>query len=321
MTRARLLNLVGIAIGIAGVAFVVVRIIRDRHDIADALAAADPVWLVVAFLSGLCAMSLIGVNWLWIMSAAGAHTTLRRGMSWYFVGQLGKYVPGGIWPIVGQAELAHRGATPRPVAYTSTAISMAATFLGAAVVGAATGLYALDDQRWIAAALAGGLVVAFGIYLVPSARAALATLAGRIARRPVRLPAPPWIATLIGRHLPVWFFFSGMSIFTVAALDTPLDARLVFRLIAVTCLSWMAGFVIIGLPGGIGVRETVFISMMTAPLGAGTAVSVAVVSRAVSVAVDLLGAAMSVPFARTASTPATAPIDADHDDPNRYAAP
>lgn len=310
MNRARLLNLVGVAIGVAGLVFVGVRIVRDRDEIADALDEAQFGWLVVAFVSGLAAMALIGINWLWIMRAAGADAPRRRGMSWYFVGQLGKYVPGGIWPIVGQAELAHRGATPRTVAYSSTAVSMAATFLGAAVVASVTGLWALEDDRWIPAVLGAALVVGFVLYCRAPVRATLERLVTRLTKRSMRLPAPIWVTEVIARHLPVWVLFSGMSIGTVAALGEALDTTLVVRLIAVTCLSWMAGFVIIGLPGGIGVRETIFISLMTAPLGAPLAVSVAVVSRVVSVAVDLAGAAISVPVARTGP-----------ENPNRYAAP
>ncbi|HYN32974.1 MAG TPA: hypothetical protein VES40_10130, partial [Ilumatobacteraceae bacterium] len=108
-------------------------------------------------------------------------------------------------------------------------------------------------------------------------------------------------------------------IFSARALGVPLDTDLVVTLIYATCVSWIAGFVIIGLPGGLGVREAVFISMMTAPLGAGVAVSVAVISRVVSVAVDLLGAAISVPVSRTAPPP---PIDrGEAETATSYAAP
>ncbi len=119
--------------------------------------------------------------------------------------------------------------------------------------------------------------------------------------RELRLPDAAWFAGIVARYLPVWVLFSGMNIFSARALGATLDADLVVTLIYATCVSWIAGFVIIGLPGGLGVREAVFISMMTAPLGAGLAVSVAVISRVVSVAVDLLGAAISVPVSRTAT--------------------
>jgi uncharacterized membrane protein YbhN (UPF0104 family) len=97
----------------------------------------------------------------------------------------------------------------------------------------------------------------------------------------------------------------------------------VVELIFVTCVSWMAGFVVVGVPGGIGVRETIFISMTTATLGAGVAVSTAVLSRVVSIAVDLLGAGVSATIARTAPAVAVATVDdrADAVALDRYAAP
>jgi carbohydrate-binding DOMON domain-containing protein len=71
------------------------------------------------------------------------------------------------------------------------------------------------------------------------------------------------------------------------------------------------------------VRETIFISMTTATLGAGVAVSAAVLSRVVSIAVDLLGAAASATLARTAPALEAATVD-DRSEAvtlDRYASP
>ena len=319
MTRSRLVNVLGTAIGVAGLVFVAVRIGRDREAIADAVESSEPGWLIVAVVVGLAAMTLLGVNWLVIVRQGGAPAPWRRGLYWFFVGQLGKYVPGGIWPIVGQAELAHRDRTPRPVAYWSTAMSMVATLLGAVVVAAIAGMVSPAGSRLIPLLLGVGLIVGFAALAHRRVRAALHRLAARFTSRELRLPEARWFASIVARYLPVWVLFSGMNIFSARALGAPLDADLVVTLIYATCVSWIAGFVIIGLPGGLGVREAVFISMMTAPLGAGLAVSVAVISRVVSVAVDLLGAAISVPVSRTAPPPAI-----DHDEAltaTSYAAP
>ncbi len=311
---SRLANLIGIAIGLAGLAFVGIRIVQDREEIADALSSADPSWLVAALVSGLGAMALLGVNWLAIIRHGGAPAPWRRGLYWFFVGQLGKYVPGGIWPIVGQAELAHRDRTPRGIAYWSTALSMVTTLLGATVVAAVTGLTAPPSSRilpWLltVALVGGGVALA-----TPWVRDLIHRTADRTTSRELRLPEARWFAGIVARYLPAWVLFAGMNIFTVRALGGSLDGTFVVTLIYATCVSWIAGFVIIGLPGGLGVREAVFISMMTGPLGAGLAVSVAVVSRVVSVAVDLLGAAVSVPVGRSAP-----PIE--HESPTRYASP
>jgi hypothetical protein len=337
MNRSRLVNLIGVAIGIAGLAFVVVRIVQDREEIADALSSADPVWLVAAVVSGLFAMALLGMNWLGVVRRGGSPAPWRRGLSWFFVGQLGKYVPGGIWPIVGQAELAHRDRTPRSLAYSSTAMSMVAMLFGATATAVIAGLVSPAGSRVVPILLGLGVLVGLLALAAPAVRRWLHRLADRLTRRELRLPEAAWFAALVARYVPAWVLFSGMNVFCVQALGGTLDASLVVTLIYATCVSWIAGFVIIGLPGGLGVREAVFISLMTAPLGAGLAVSVAVISRVVSVAVDLLGAAISVPVSRTAppiappntppitppTGPAGDPLDGrgEADAPNRYAAP
>jgi uncharacterized membrane protein YbhN (UPF0104 family) len=321
MNRSRLANLIGIGIGAAGIAFVVSRIVQDREAIADALSSADVGWLVIGGVFGLVAMAMIGANWLLLLRHNGAAAPWRRGMAWFFVGQLGKYVPGGIWPIVGQAELAHRGATPRGAAYSSTAMSMVATFLAAATVAVFTGSIAPTDFRAWVAALAALLVLFAVAFASPMVREPVERIILRVTNRELRLAEPRWFALVVARHLPVWFAFAGMNIFAVVALGVDLSASLVVELIFVTCVSWMAGFVIVGVPGGIGVRETVFISMMSASLGADLAVAAAVLSRLVSIVVDLSGAACSAAVARTA--PTTTPVDgrADPMALDRYAAP
>ena len=321
MSRSRLVNLIGIAIGVAGIAFVTSRIIRDRDAIADAMASADLGWLVVGGVAGGIAMALIGVNWLLILRHAGAVAPWRRGMSWFFVGQLGKYVPGGIWPIVGQAELAHRGATPRGAAYSSTAMSMVTTFLGAAAVAAITGMMTPTDHRAVTAAIAALLVLLFVAIASPTARRALDRLAQRVTTRTLRLPDLRWFALVVARHLPVWLAFAGMNIFAAVALGVELDGPLVVELVFVTCVSWMAGFVVVRVPGGIGVREDIFISMTSALLGADIADSVDVLSRVMSIAVDLVGAAVSVAVARSAPVPLPLDDRADQVMLDRYAAP
>ena len=313
----RVLNLAGIAIGVAGLAFVVARVVRDRDEIADALATARPAGLIVAFVAGLAAMTLLGANWLVILRAGGAHAPWRRGLGWFFVGQLGKYVPGGIWPIVGQSELAVRDGVTRPNAYRSTALSMVATLLGAATVAAAAGLVAPSGSRAVPALLALAVALLMVGLAAPPVRRLLHRLADRVTVRELRLPEGLWFAGIVARYLPMWVLYAVMTVGSAHALGASLDTELVVTLVYAACLSWMAGFVIIGLPGGLGVREAVLISLLTGPLGAGVAVSTALISRVVSIGVDLTAAALAVPIARAAP-----PIDDDEADaPARYAAP
>ncbi len=58
----------------------------------------------------------------------------REAVAWYFGGELGKYVPGGVWPVLGRGELADRAGISRATGYVTTLICYAAMCVAAAVV-------------------------------------------------------------------------------------------------------------------------------------------------------------------------------------------
>lgn len=293
MNRQRLASLAGVAIGLLGVGFLALRLSRDWDEVTTAFADTDPRWALAAFACGTGAMSVIGVNWIALLRARGMVVALPNGFSWFFVGQLGKYVPGGIWPVVGQAELAVRGGVARRDAYTATATSMVATLTGAAAFASVTGVTTSSDLRWIAAAIGAGLVAVVVVLATDPGRRRLETMIAAVVRHPIPLPTGRFLAVQTLRHVPVWILFGTMNVAVVIALDGSPSARAVLEVLFASTLSWMAGFVIIGLPGGIGVREAVLVSALTGPLGAGIALSVAITSRLVSVVVDVAAAAAS----------------------------
>ncbi|WP_420453712.1 lysylphosphatidylglycerol synthase domain-containing protein [Ilumatobacter sp.] len=295
--RQRLVSLLGLLIGVAGVAFVVAKVVRDRNEFADALAQANPGWTLAALAAGAGAISSIALNWVALLRRH--HPVPRaRAVGWFYVGQLGKYVPGGIWPVIGQAELARRGGVDRPGAYAATAISMIGTLLGAVTVAAATGL-ATEGRRLLGAALAAGILAGLLVAADGRIRAAVGSLLARVARRSIELPTARVLARQAALHVPVWVAFSACHVGVAVALGSRPGASAISELAFATCVAWVAGFVIVGLPGGIGVREAVLVSLTTPLLGAGAAVSFAVVSRLVTIAVDLLLAAVAVVGSRS----------------------
>ncbi len=75
----------------------------------------------------------------------------------------------------------------------------------------------------------------------------------------------------------------------------------VFRMLFITSTSWLAGFVVVGVPGGIGVREAIFTSLASSVIGTPLAVSLALMSRVVFIAVDLTGALIANVVAKLSS--------------------
>lgn len=294
----RLLRSIGLLIGLLGVAFVTGELVRSWDDVREAVTGANPALLVAALVVGCAGPLTIGLGWrrcLWLL---GAGHPVRDTLHWYYVGQLGKYVPGGIWTVVGRGEMARRAGVPGGIGYSSTVLSLGVTYLAAVLTMAIA----------LAAGAAGGHGVAWQpvLALLPLGVLALhprvvraALRAGRrLLRRELQIPVPRWRDSigLLVLLVPAWLAIAAATWLVAVALDpaTP-DIR---NLIFATTLAWIAGFLVVPSPGGIGVREAVFIAAATSLSSAGIAAAVAVVARVIFILVDLIGAAVSTALAR-----------------------
>ncbi|MFM8794387.1 MAG: lysylphosphatidylglycerol synthase domain-containing protein [Acidimicrobiales bacterium] len=288
-TFRRLLPLVGVVVGVLGIGFVVRIVVVRRDEVGDAFSGVDLVPLAASLVLGLAAMTLIGSLWTSMLRARGHEAPRNRAMSWYFVGQLGKYVPGGIWPIVGRAELAVRGGVPRGPAYAATGSSLLATYAAAPVAAAAGAL--LDGRHAVTGAV---IVVAYVLLWADMGSAGfvrgLADVITRVTGREVPVPPRAEFFRTVARHVPAWVLMSLSTSVTAHAFGADIGAA---EMLYVTSISWLAGFVVPGVPGGIGVREAVFTALAGPTTGTAVAVSLALASRVVFMAVDITGAALS----------------------------
>lgn len=282
-------------VGVAGIAFVVRTIVNSWSDVTDAYAQLDAPGLAVSVVLGLAAMTWIGVLWIRMLSPTdSAQPDTRVALSWYFVGQLGKYVPGAIWPIVGRAELATRAGIPRGNAYGATGRSMLTTYLGATVAVVVGSVLSWTDPI-VGIVAAAALAALWWIASHDAVRSRVIAATSRVVANPPSLPQASHLAATAARHLPAWILMSLST--SVVASAFQVDVGLV-HMLYVTSLSWLIGFVVIGVPGGLGVREAVFISLLGPTVGDGAAASIAIASRMVFIAVDVVGAIASTLLAR-----------------------
>jgi hypothetical protein len=247
-------------------------------------------------------MAWIAACWRRAIGLLGHTTGRRTTVAWYFAGEIGKYVPGGVWPVLGRGELARRGGVPRSRAYPSVGLSLVALYLAALAV--ATLLVPLDlaKQSESPAALAMLVLLPLGLAaLHPAVLTRVRDLVVRLTGRGGDIEIPPWrdTVTLVAMYVPAWLFISAATWCVARALvpDPP-----VLRIGIATTLSWTAGFVAVPVPAGAGVREAVFVASAGLPSGIGA--TIAVGSRLAFLLADVAGLALTAPWHRRSAASA-----------------
>ena len=272
--------------------------------------------LLAGAIAYLPAMFLLALAW-WRMLAAlspQAPPALPT-MATYAVSQYGKYLPGNV------AHYALRHAWSRRYGIAHESLGLAALLEAVLLLLAALGLTLCADSRgtaltaFIDARLAIALLLAGLIVL----GLALQWLRRRGGFGRLRIPMLP--PSMLLACVPIYAGFFVLGTLVLAGLARVLDIDIgpgvaaFALLLAGNAASWLAGFVIIGAPAGLGVREATFVALAGAALGEGQALLLIGLFRVVTFLGDTLFLAAGALLLRRAarrSQPTQHSTDAGH---------
>lgn len=234
-----------------------------------------------------------------------------------FIGQLGKYVVGSVWPILAQMELGARAKVPRARSASASVLTMVLSLLTGLVTALVTLPFAEHSAAYFWVFL---LVPVFVVCLHPKVLNPLLNKLFTLIKRP-GLDQP-----LTGRvllHALAWAFvawiFNGFQIWILAEKLGAPPGRTILLALGGYAFAWCVGFVVVIDPAGAGIREVLLVAALSPVLGAPAATAVALVSRGVNTVSDLLVAGASLPglrrgqnaAARTAEGKDQAPVPAE----------
>ena len=270
-------------------------------EIVDRLADQRPAVLLGALGLALAGVYMSFLLWRGTLSTLGSDLPLRPAARLFFVTQLGKYLPGALWPVLAQMRMGRELGVPRQ----RMALAFLLTLGLATVVGILVGVTALP-----ALLRAEGRVVLLGLLalpllallFVPAVLNWSLNLALRMIRRP-GLEQP-----LEGRDvvrgvtwaLAFWLVYGGhVWLLAVGLGAEPLEALPVA--IGGFAVAFSLGPLLVVLPAGAGVREAVLVVLLASVLTTSEAVAVALTSRGILMLTDglLAAGAALLPRART----------------------
>lgn len=244
-----------------------------------------------ALLAGVAGLGAWMLAWRRLLAGLGSPLPPRAAVRIYFVSQLGKYIPGSVWALVAQMEMAKEHRVPRERGASAALLSMATTIAGGCAVAAVTlpltSPAATRHYWWLLI-----LAPVFVALLHPRIVTFTLNRALRLARRPplARTAGPGTMAAALAWTVLGWFLFGTHAWLLVRAAG----GHGFFLATGAYALAFTAGFLVVIAPGGVGVREAALTAALAPVLPAGAALVVALVSRVVLTAADLAWAGAAV---------------------------
>ncbi len=267
-----------------------------------------PEWVAVS--AGLYLLALGGSAWFWrhLLRSFGQRPTLTATLRAYYIGHLGKYVPGKAWALLLRGNLVRGEGVRLGVAIITAFYEVLTTMASGALLAAVLFALQAPDASGLALhpVLVGVLLLALvGVPLLP---AVFNRLVARLAARfqtveSFRLPQLRGTTLAVGLAVTgCGWLLMGVSLWAMVQAVAPADHGLTPErwagYTAMVGLSYVAGFLAFMMPSGVGVREgvlDVFLGPQLAesvPQGQGLATVVVLVLRLAWTAAELAMAAV-----------------------------
>lgn len=296
--RGRVLwRAVGIVVVVAALVFIARRLAGDWDAAVAAARSYSATELGASFGAAMVGLAMTAAAWRRLLAGLGYPLPVRAAAGVFFVSQIGKYVPGSVWPYLAQARLSRQLDVPGARAAQAGVTFVLLHLLTGVVVGAPR--LALGDD--LDARFAGALLVVPLVLLLvhPRVTTWLGTRAARLMRVESVGVAPRWrdLAVAATWLLGAWAAYGVSLTCLVAPIEDVGPADLLW-LTSAYALAWSVGFVaaavlVVAAPAGVGIREVALFATLNGVVGSGAAGVVVVLSRVVMTLADVLWAVLA----------------------------
>lgn len=293
---------------------VLVLVVRDQGaDLQHEVGRLSIASALGALALGLAAVGVSLFSWRFALAAVGARLPVRACIEVFFPSQLGKYLPGSVWPVVAQAQLGQRHGVSRTRMAAGSLLALGLSVVVASLLGAVLlPVLAGHGGTGRGAAVAVVVVVLVGVAVLhprvlgPTLEWVLRRLRGE----PVGTPDGRQILQSAAASAASWLLFGAHAAVLAHGLGGSGRAQLV-ALFGMPLAS-AAGVIVVFAPAGAGVRESVLVLLLRGRLGVEGATALVLLSRGLLAAADVIAAALGgllrLAHRRDSRTPLGAPV-------------
>lgn len=250
----------------------------------------NPVLMALSCLLFTAAFGFLPWVWRTLLHYMGYELGYGEARDIFYIGNLGRYIPGKVWSIAGMAYMAEKAGIPATIAGTSAVFAQVYSLLSSLgffiLFFIFRGTYSINaNVFWFLPFFLAAAV----IFIFPSnLERALNIVLRKIGKEPVSLG----ITTVSALKIVALYFVSGLLfgcafwIFVSSFVGFG-EVNPVFTASAYIIAYW-AGFLAFFVPGGIGVREGILGLLFMNIIPAGVLIIIAALSRLLVTIIELL---------------------------------
>lgn len=205
-----------------------------------------------------CSMMLLAANWASFLDLTTENFTgHRRAFNAYNRTQIAKYLPGNVFHLVGRHMDGHDGGSTHKSLTVSLALESSTLLFGAGLavlIGISILHIPLDHEVFTLINLAAPILVWITAGVLTIAVIYLVIGKSAFIKRALRILFKTSAITFV-------FFILYGSLFLIIAYTLGIDPSIQVHYICL--IGWIVGYVAIGMPAGIGVREAILLLLLS----------------------------------------------------------
>jgi len=245
--------------------------------------------LIIAFSLMLSAAAFYAYLWKLILERLGAPLSYRKSYRIFFLSQLGRYLPGKVWGILGLVYLSQKEDVSKVISAASVTLQLLLQVVSGIMVFAATLAFwqnrdSLPGLNLLFLLFPVGLILLHPALVSRGLNLALrATGQAQIELR--------WTYSHLLGQLGLWGAFwlvNGVAQYFLIRSIYPSPLPQVPVLAGIFAVAWVAGFLSLVTPSGLGVMEGTLVLLLSFYFSVHVATIVALWARLAKTAVDLV---------------------------------
>ena len=225
--------------------------------------------------------------------------SLREFIPIFFISQLGRYIPGKIWLVVGRVELLKKKGINRDWGVFISFLEMLLLLIGASITGIGGSIF-LGSPQWGLARGISVILILIAILIILNFRKCYELLQGLVKKssfaQKIPLPQYPFdrfeLQKMIVYFVTIWLIIGSGFYYLMESL-IPNPPNFAYAIV-VFAASWTIGFLSLLSPSGIGVRESVIIGLLSPVISPTEASIIAITSRIWFSGVELILASLII---------------------------